>query len=84
MWEPKLPLALNSARGNFGSHMLGVTQLQVKSSETLHDETQSKQPIALVTNRYGTEFRPGRQHSKLRAQNCTNHPPPNPKPYWGI
>ena len=24
MWEPKLPLALNSARGNFGSHMLVV------------------------------------------------------------
>ena len=23
MWEPKLPLALCSARGNFGSHMLG-------------------------------------------------------------
>ena len=25
MWEPKLPLALLSARGNFGSHMLGST-----------------------------------------------------------
>ena len=33
MWEPKLPLALNSARGNFGSHMLAVTFTQPNKSQ---------------------------------------------------
>ena len=30
MWEPKLPLALNSARGNFGSHMLVLPRTRFK------------------------------------------------------
>ena len=28
MWEPKLPLALFSARGNFGSHMLVLPRIR--------------------------------------------------------
>ena len=33
MWEPKLPLALFSARSNFGSHMLAVTFTQPNKSQ---------------------------------------------------
>ena len=33
MWEPKLLLALNNARGNFGSHMLAATFTQPNKSQ---------------------------------------------------
>ena len=35
MWEPKLPLALSSERGNFGSHMLLLPRTDFYFFDTL-------------------------------------------------